>query len=71
MTFLAALRHDRIDAPWFIEGPIVWMASLLPLRSIPMLNLLQLLQAAAHPTSGGIGVSGKLVFQSVTPTSPI
>jgi len=22
MTFLAAPRHDRIDAPWFIEGPI-------------------------------------------------
>src|SRR5918992_5120167 len=22
MTFLAALRHDRIDAPWFIEGAI-------------------------------------------------
>jgi transposase len=22
MTFLAALRRDRIDAPWFIEGPI-------------------------------------------------
>jgi len=22
MTFLAALRHDRLDAPWFIEGPI-------------------------------------------------
>src|SRR4051794_38253451 len=22
ITFLAALRHDRIDAPWFIEGPI-------------------------------------------------
>ena len=22
MTFLAALRNDRIDAPWFIEGPI-------------------------------------------------
>lgn len=22
MTFLAALRHDRIDTPWFIEGPI-------------------------------------------------
>ncbi|MCK1469865.1 transposase [Bradyrhizobium sp. CW10] len=22
MTFLAALRHDRIDAPWFIDGPI-------------------------------------------------
>lgn len=21
-TFLAALHHDRIDAPWFIEGPI-------------------------------------------------
>lgn len=22
MTFLAALRHNRIDARWFIEGPI-------------------------------------------------
>ncbi|MGY3133880.1 hypothetical protein ACVWZM_004562 [Bradyrhizobium sp. USDA 4501] len=22
MTFLAALRHDRTDSPWFIEGPI-------------------------------------------------
>jgi len=22
MTFLAALRHDRVDAPWFLEGPI-------------------------------------------------
>ncbi|OYY04591.1 MAG: hypothetical protein B7Y73_03800 [Acidocella sp. 35-58-6] len=20
-TFLAALRHDRIDAPWIIDGP--------------------------------------------------
>lgn len=22
MTFLAALRHDRIDAPWLVNGPI-------------------------------------------------
>jgi putative transposase len=22
MTFLAALRHDRVDAPWLIDGPI-------------------------------------------------
>jgi transposase len=22
MTFIAALRHDRIDAPWLLEGPI-------------------------------------------------
>lgn len=22
MTFLAAMRHDRIDAPWLLEGPI-------------------------------------------------
>jgi hypothetical protein len=26
MTFLAALRHDRIEAPWLIEGPIKWGA---------------------------------------------
>jgi transposase len=22
LTFIAALRHDRIDAPWIIDGPI-------------------------------------------------
>jgi hypothetical protein len=22
MTFIAALRHDRISAPWVIDGPI-------------------------------------------------
>jgi transposase len=22
MTFLAALRHDRVDAPWLLKGPI-------------------------------------------------
>jgi len=22
MTFLAALRHDRVDAPWLLSGPI-------------------------------------------------
>ena len=22
MTFLAALRHDRIDAPWVFDGPV-------------------------------------------------
>jgi len=22
MTFIAALRHDRVDAPWVIDGPI-------------------------------------------------
>ena len=22
MTFVAALRHDRIEAPWFLDGPI-------------------------------------------------
>ena len=27
MTFMAALRHDRVDAPWFIEGPINGEAS--------------------------------------------
>ena len=22
MTFLAALRHDRVEAPWLVDGPI-------------------------------------------------
>jgi hypothetical protein len=24
MTFLPALRHDRIKAPWFLVGPIIY-----------------------------------------------
>jgi putative transposase len=24
MTFLAALRHDRLTAPWLIDGPHRW-----------------------------------------------
>src|SRR6201993_4103096 len=46
MTFLAALRHDRIDAPWFIEGPIdgaslrrVLLPTLLPGDLVVMDNL--------------------------------
>ena len=23
MTFVASLRHDRIEAPWLIDGPII------------------------------------------------
>ena len=22
MTFIAALRHDRVDAPWLLDGPV-------------------------------------------------
>ena len=22
MTFIAALRHDRVEAPWLIDGPV-------------------------------------------------
>ena len=34
MTFLAALRSDRIDAPWFIEGPINGEAFLLYIEKV-------------------------------------
>jgi hypothetical protein len=27
MTFVAALRHDRIEAPWLLDGPINGVAS--------------------------------------------
>lgn len=35
MTFLPALRHDRIDAPWFIEGPIDGASIALMSRKFP------------------------------------
>jgi hypothetical protein len=28
MTFLAALRHDRIDAPWVVDGPYKFLFDL-------------------------------------------
>ena len=34
MTFLAALRHDRITAPWFIEGPINGESFLLYIEKV-------------------------------------
>lgn len=34
MTFLAALRHDRITAPWLIDGPINGEAFLLYIEKI-------------------------------------
>ena len=34
MTFMAALRHDLITAPWFIEGPINGEAFLLYIEKV-------------------------------------
>lgn len=34
MTFLAALRHDRIDAPWLIDGPINGERFLLYIKEV-------------------------------------
>ncbi len=39
MTFMAALRHDRITAPWFIEGPINGEAFLLYIEKVPVPTL--------------------------------
>jgi transposase len=41
MTFLAALRHDRIEAPWLIKGPINGERFLLYVE--------QVLAPALHP----------------------
>ena len=34
MTFIAALRHDRLDAPWVIDGPINGETFLLYIEKI-------------------------------------
>src|ERR1700677_2954571 len=34
LTFIAALRHDRIDAPWVIDGPINGQTFLLYIEKI-------------------------------------
>jgi transposase len=34
MTFLAALRHDRVEAPWLIDGPINGERFLLYIREV-------------------------------------
>jgi transposase len=41
MTFLAALRHDRIDAPWFIGGPINGASFRLYVKEVLMPTLRQ------------------------------
>ena len=34
MTFLAALRHDRVNAPWLIDGPIDGQSFLLYVEEV-------------------------------------
>jgi DDE superfamily endonuclease len=41
MTFLAALRHDRITAPWLIDGPINGGAFLLYIEKVLVPTLRQ------------------------------
>ena len=38
MTFMAALRHDRIFAPWFLEGPINGEAFLLYIEKVLVMD---------------------------------
>ena len=40
MTFLAALRHDRIDAPWVLDGPIngEWFRTYVEQQLVPTLK---------------------------------
>ena len=41
MTFLAALRHDRITAPWLIDGPINGETFLLYIEKVLVPTLRQ------------------------------
>ena len=34
MTFIAALRHDRIEAPWLLDGPIDGESFLLYVQKV-------------------------------------
>ena len=58
MTFMAALRHDRITAPWFIEGPINGEAFLLYIEKVlvPTLrhgDIVIMDRASRHPCRRG------------------
>ena len=52
------------------KAAAVWMASSLSVPRLLCLIFSSFCRQRLTLTSGGIGVSGKLVFQSVTPTSP-
>jgi transposase len=38
-TFLAALRHDRIEAPWLLEGPIDGESFAIYVEKVPLPTL--------------------------------
>jgi transposase len=66
MTFLAALRHDRIEAPWFIEGPIDGESFRLYVERV----LLPTLRPGDIVIMDNLGShKGKAVRQSVHPLS--
>ena len=41
LTFIAALRHDRVDAPWVIDGPINGELFLLYVETVLVPTLAQ------------------------------
>jgi transposase len=39
MTFVAALRHDRIDSPWVLDGPINAESFTVYVKMVPTLEV--------------------------------
>jgi transposase len=76
MTFLTALRHDRIDAPWVVDGPINGELFRLFVEKVlaPTLNpddvvvLDDLASHKSHAVRNAIRAAGaRLFFLSSTP----
>lgn len=75
MTFRAALRHDRIDAPWFIEGPIDGVSFRTYVEKVRVLrpgDIVVLDSLASHRSKAVRqlirSVGAKLFFQNIRPT---
>lgn len=55
MTFVAALRHDRIDAPWVLDGPVNGESFTIYVEKVlaPTLEVGDLVMMDNSPRAGG------------------
>src|ERR1041385_1364444 len=76
LTFLAALRHDRIEAPWLLEGPIDGESFRLYVEKVLLptlrpgdivIKLTPLLRKAAARTGEAICLALGDILQAFTP----
>jgi hypothetical protein len=72
MTFIAALRHDRIDAPWLLDGPIngASFCTYVETALLPTLRHGDIIRRAILPPEGSLFPTHSWTISAATRARP-